>query len=168
MSQKYSGSEPIIKELVIVIFQIEAQLKTIQEAFKENQKSGEKLRDKLRSLKDANKSVPTNLNDNLNSITCLREWHWKYIERFENFIYESKSIYLDFEKVENNPGFLSKGKRKKILEDAGNFVLLGRTYIETLGDVFDGDYLTLIPGEEIRNDALKLMSQRLQKNNELR
>lgn len=168
MSQKYTGSEPIIKELVTVIFQIEAQLKIIQEAFKENQVNGEKLRDKIRNLKDANKSIPTNLNDNLNSITCLREWHWKYIERFENFIYESKSIYLDFEKVENNPGFLSKGKRKKILEDAGNFVLLGRTYIETLGDVFDGDYLTLIPGEEIRNDALKLMSQRLQKNNRQR
>lgn len=160
--------EQIIKELVQVIHQIEAQLKIIQEAFKENQVNGEKLRDKIKNLKDANKSIPTNLNDNLNSITCLREWHWKYIERFENFIYESKSIYLDFEKVENNPGFLSKGKRKKILEDAGNFVLLGRTYIETLGDVFDGDYLTLIPGEEIRNDALKLMSQRLQKNNRQR
>lgn len=165
MSQKYTGSEPIIKELVKVIFQIEAQLKIIQEAFKENQVNGEKLRDKIRNLKDANKSIPTNLNDNLNSITCLREWHWKYIERYENFIYESKSIYLDFEKIENNPGFLSKGKRKKILEDAGKFVLLGRTYLETLGDVFDGDYLTLIPGEEIRNDALKLMSERMQKNN---
>lgn len=158
-------SEQIIKELVQVIHQIEAQLKIINAAFEENQKSGERLRDKIRSLKDSNKSVPANLNDNLNSITCLREWHWKYIERYENFIYESKSIYLDFEKIENNPGFLSKGKRRKILEDAGNFVLLGRTYIETLGDVFDGDYLTLIPGEEIRNDALKLMSERMQKNN---
>lgn len=158
-------SEQIIKELVQVIHQIEAQLKIINAAFEENQKSGERLRDKIRSLKDSNKSVPANLNDNLNSITCLREWHWKYIERYENFIYESKSIYLDFEKIENNPGFLSKGKRRKILEDAGNFVLLGRTYIETLGDVFDGDYLTLISGEEIRNDALKLMSERMQKNN---
>ena len=158
-------SEQIIKELVQVIHQIEAQLKIINAAFEENQKSGEKLRDKIRSLKDSNKSVPANLNDNLNSITCLREWHWKYIERFENFIYESKSIYLDFDKLKDSSGILSKGKRRKILEDAGNFVLLGRSYVETLGDVFDGDYLTLIPGEEIRNDALKLMSQRLQKNN---
>ena len=165
MSQKYTSSEPIIKELVTVIFQIEDQLKIIQEAFKENQLNGEKLRDKIRSLKDSNKSVPANLNDNLNLITCLREWHWKYIERFENFIYESKSIYLDFDKLKDSSGILSKGKRKKVLEDAGNFVLLGRSYVETLGDVFDGDYLTLIPGEEIRNDALKLMSQRLQKNN---
>ena len=165
MSQKYTSSEPIIKELVTVIFQIEDQLKIIQEAFKENQLNGEKLRDKIRSLKDSYKSVPANLNDNLNSITCLREWHWKYIERFENFIYESKSIYLDFDKLKDSSGILSKGKRKKVLEDAGNFVLLGRSYVETLGDVFDGDYLTLIPGEEIRNDALKLMSQRLQKNN---
>ena len=138
---------------------------TINAAFEENQKSGEKLRDKIRSLKDSYKSVPANLNDNLNSITCLREWHWKYIERFENFIYESKSIYLDFDKLKDSSGILSKGKRKKVLADAGNFVLLGRSYVETLGDVFDGDYLTLIPGEEIRNDALKLMSQRLQKNN---
>ena len=158
-------SEQIIKELVQVIHQIEAQLKIINAAFEENQKSGEKLRDKIRSLKDSYKSVPANLNDNLNSITCLREWHWKYIERFENFIYESKSIYLDFDKLKDSSGILSKGKRKKVLEDAGNFVLLGRSYVETLGDVFDGDYLTLIPGEEIRNDALKLMSQRLQKNN---
>jgi hypothetical protein len=158
-------SEQIIEELVQVIHQIEAQLKIINAAFEDNQKSGEKLRDKIRSLKDTNKSVPTNLNDNLNSITCLREWHWKYIERFENFIYESKSIYLDFDKLKDSSGILSKGKRKKVLEDAGNFVLLGRSYVESLGDVFDGDYLTLIPGEEIRNDALKLMSQRLQKNN---
>ena len=158
-------SEQIIEELVQVIHQIEAQLKIINAAFEENQKSGEKLRDKIRSLKDSYKSVPANLNDNLNSITCLREWHWKYIERFENFIYESKSIYLDFDKLKDSSGILSKGKRKKVLEDAGNFVLLGRSYVETLGDVFDGDYLTLIPGEEIRNDALKLMSQRLQKSN---
>jgi hypothetical protein len=158
-------SEQIIEELVQVIHQIEAQLKIINAAFEVNQKSGEKLRDKIRSLKDSYKSVPANLNDNLNSITCLREWHWKYIERFENFIYESKSIYLDFDKLKDSSGILSKGKRKKVLEDAGNFVLLGRSYVETLGDVFDGDYLTLIPGEEIRNDALKLMSQRLQKNN---
>jgi hypothetical protein len=158
-------SEQIIEELVQVIHQIEAQLKIINAAFEENQKSGEKLRDKIRSLKDTNKSVPTNLNDNLNSITCLREWHWKYIERFENFIYESKSIYLDFDKLKDSSGILSKGKRKKVLEDAGNFVLLGRSYVESLGDVFDGDYSTLIPGEEIRSEALKLMSQRLQKNN---
>ena len=157
-------SEQIIEELVQVIHQIEAQLKIINAAFEENQKSGEKLRDKIRSLKDSYKSVPANLNDNLNSITCLREWHWKYIERFENFIYESKSIYLDFDKLKDSSGILSKGKRKKVLEDAGNFVLLGRSYVETLGDVFDGDYLTLIPGEEIRNDALKLMGQRLQNN----
>ena len=83
----------------------------------------------------------------------------------KEFVYESKSIYLDFEKIKESSGFLSKGKRKKILEDAGNFVLLGRQYIETLGDVFDGDYLTLVPGEEIRSEALKLMSQRLASGN---
>jgi len=158
--------EQIIEELVQVIHQIEAQLKVINAAFEENQKSGEKLRDKIRSLKDTNKSVPTNLNDNLNSITCLREWHWKYIERFENFIYESKSIYLDFDKLKDSSGILSKRKRKKVLEDAGNFVLLGRSYVESLGDVFDGDYSTLIPGEEIRSEALKLMSQRLASGNQ--
>jgi len=159
-------SEQIIRELVQVISQIESQLKIISGAFEDNQKSGEKLRDKIRSLKDANKPVPTNLNENLNSITYLREWHWKYIERFQKFVYESKSIYLDFEKIKDSSGFLSKGKRKKILEDAGNFVLLGRQYIETLGDVFDGDYLTLVPGEEIRREALKLMSQRLASGNQ--
>ena len=159
-------SEQIIRELVQVISQIESQLKIISGAFEDNQKSGEKLRDKIRSLKDANKSVPTNLNENLNSITYLREWHWKYIDRFQKFVYESKTIYLDFEKIKDSSGFLSKGKRKKNLEDAGNFVLLGRQYIETLGEVFDGDYLTLVPGEEIRSEALKLMSQRLASGNQ--
>jgi uncharacterized coiled-coil DUF342 family protein len=47
-------SEQIIRELVQVISQIETQLKIINSAFEENQKSGEKLRDKIRSLKDAN------------------------------------------------------------------------------------------------------------------
>ena len=154
-------SEPIIRELVQVISQIESQLRMISDAFEENQINGEKLRDKISSLKDTNKSVPTNLTENLNSITYLREWQLKYIERFQKYIYESKSIFLDFEKIKDSLGFLSKNKRKKILEDAGNFVLLGRQYIETLGDVFDGDYLTLVPGEEIRSEALKLMSQRL-------
>lgn len=158
-------SEQIIRELVQVIAQIETQLKIINSAFEENQKSGEKLTGKIKSLKNANKSIPTNLNDNLNSITCLREWHWKYIDRFQKYIYESKSIFLDFQKITAGSGFLSKIKRKKVLEDAGNFVLLGRQYIETLGTVFDGNYLTLVPGEEIRSEALKLMSQRLASGN---
>ena len=119
-------SEQIIRELVQVISQIESQLKIISGAFEENQINGEKLRDKIRSLKDTNKSVPTNLTENLNSITYLREWQLKYIERFQKYIYESKSIFLDFEKVKDSSGFLSKNKRKKILEDAGNFVFLGQ------------------------------------------
>ena len=166
MKNSSLDTEPIIAELLKVIFQTESQLKIIQAAFNENQVSGEKLIDKIRSLEDAKKSVPTNLKENLNSITYLREWHWKYIDRFQKFIYESKSIFLEFEKIKDTSGFLSKGKRKKILEDAGNFVLLGRQYIETLGDVFDGDYLTLVPGEEIRSEALKLMSQRLASGNQ--
>jgi hypothetical protein len=161
MKKSTVDTEPIITELVTVIFQFESQLKIIQAAFNENQINGEKLRDKIKKIKSEGKDVPSKLNDNMNTMLCLREWHWDYIERFERFIYETKSIYLDFDKIENNPGFLGKGKRKKTLEDAGNFVLLGRTYIETLGDVFDGNYLTLIPGEEIRNEALKLMSTRL-------
>jgi len=154
-------SEQIIRELVQVISQIESQLRMISDAFEENQINGEKLRDKISSLKDTNKSVPTNLTENLNSITYLREWQLKYINRFQKYIFESKSIFLDFEKIKDSSGFLSRNKRKKVLEDAGNFVLLGRQYIETLGDIFDGDYLTLVPGEEIRSEALKLMSQRL-------
>jgi len=154
-------SEQIIRELVQVISQIESQLRMISDAFEENQINGEKLRDKISSIKDTNKSVPTNLTENLNSITYLREWQLKYINRFQKYIFESKSIFLDFDKIKDSSGFLSRNKRKKVLEDAGNFVLLGRQYIETLGDVFDGDYLTLVPGEEIRSEALKLMSQRL-------
>jgi hypothetical protein len=161
MKKSAVDTEPIITELVTVIFQIESQLKIIQEAFNQNQVSGEKLRDKIKKIRSEGKDIPSKLDDNMNTVLCLREWHWNYIERFERFNYETKSIYLDFDKIENNPGFLGKSKRKKILEDAGNAVLLGRTYIETLGDVFDGNYLALIPGEEIRNEALKLMSTRL-------
>jgi len=161
MKKSAADTEPIITELVTIIFQIESQLKIIQAALNESQSNGKKLTDKIEKIKSVGKNVPSNLNDNMKTMLCLREWHWNYIERFERFIYETKSIYLDFAKTENNAGFLGKGKRKKTLEDAGNFVLLGRTYIETLGDVFDGNYLTLIPGEEIRNEALKLMSARL-------
>jgi len=161
MKKSNVDTEPIITELVKVIFQIESQLKIIQAAFNENQVSGEKLRDKIIKVRADGDVVPSKLDDNMNTVLCLREWHWSYIERFERFIYETKSIYLDFNKIVDNPGILGKGKRKKILEDAGNFVLLGRTYIETLGDVFDGDYLTLIPGEAIRSEALKLMSARV-------
>lgn len=161
MKKSTVDTEPIITELVAVIFQIESQLKIIEAAFNENQVNGDKLREKIRKIKSEGKDVPPKMDENMNTILCLREWHWNYFERFERFVNETKSIYLDFDKIESNPGFLGKGKRKKILEDAGNFVLLGRTYIETLGDVFDGDYLTLIPGEEIRSEALKLMSQRM-------
>lgn len=161
MKQKYSGNEPIIGELVTLISQIEYQLKVIQTAFAENQVNGEKLRDRIRKFQSQGIKTPSNLNDSMNTITCLREWHWNYIERFERFIYESKSIYLEFENFEKKTGFLAKNKRKKILGDVSNFVFLGRKYIETLSNVFDGDYLTLIPGEEIRKEALKLMSARL-------
>jgi len=154
-------SEPIVEELVRVIHQIESHLKTVNVALHENQTRGDKLREKIQQLKSENKSVSTQLNEDMHSITCLREWHWKYIERFENFVYESKAIFLDFNKVKSNSGFFAKGKKKKLLKDARNFVLLGHTYIETLGDVFDGDYLTLIPGEWTRSEALKLMSERL-------
>lgn len=160
MKKSAVDAEPIITELVTMIFQFESQLKIIQAACNDNQLSGIKLADKIKKIRFEGKDIPSKLDDNMNTMLCLREWHWDYIERFERFIYETKSIYLDFDKIGNNPGFLGKGKRKKILEDAGNSVLLGRTYIETLGDVFDGNYLTLIPGKEIRNEALKLMSAR--------
>jgi hypothetical protein len=161
MKKSAVDTEPIITELVTVIFQIESQLKIIQAAFSENQINGDKLGDKIKKIRSEEKDIPSKLNDDMNTVLCLREWHWNYIERFERFVYETKSIYVDFDKVGSNPGFLGKGKRKKLLEDAGNAVLLGRTYIETLGDVFDGNYLALIPGEEIRSEALKLMSTRL-------
>ena len=161
MKKSAVDAEPIITELVTLIFQIESQFRIILAACDESQSNEKKLADKIQKIKSVGKNVPSNLNDNMKTMLCLREWHYNYIERFERFIYETKSIYLDFEQIENNPGFLGKSKRKKILEDAGNAVLLGRTYIETLGDVFDGNYLALIPGEEIRNEALKLMSARL-------
>ena len=163
MNKSYSGSEPIIKELINVIVQTEIQLEVIRRAFQENQSRGEKLLKTIREKESKNQSVSPNLNEKLNEITYLREWHWEYINRFEKLIYECKSIFLAFEDVKNSSGLFVKSKRKKILEDAGNFVLLGRTYVETLANVFDGDYLMLVPGEDIKQEALKLLGQRLAK-----
>lgn len=161
MSKSLDQTEPIIKELVTLIYQIEAQLKTIQKAFEVNQANGEKLKNKINKIQKSSKSIPSNLNDEMRTIMSLREWHWTYLERFNRFIDESKAIFLDFDHLKGSSALFVKGKLKKVLMDAKNFVFLGHTYMETLGDVFDGDYSKLISGEEIRQEAFKMMSQRL-------
>lgn len=159
------NSETIKKDLVALIFQIESELRSIKEAFSENQINGEAIKDKIRKFEDVGKAIPQNLNDNMRTIMFLREWHWKYIERFERFIFECKSIFVELDKLQSNRGFFVKNKANRAFNDAKNALTLGQEYLNTVGDVFDGNYLTLIPGEEILNDALKLMSERIQKNN---
>ncbi len=154
-------SETVIKELIVVIAQIESELRTLQSAFEDNQSRGEKIHIEIAKIKSEEMEVPSEINEEMHSVTCLREWHWKYIERYEKFIFESKSIYLDFEKIKDNSGLFANGKRKKVLQDAANFAILGQSYISTLGDVFEVKYSRLIPGESIRSEALNLMSQRL-------
>lgn len=154
-------SETVIKELIVVIAQIESELKILQSAFEDNQSRGDKIRIEIAKIKSEELEVPPEINEEMHSVTCLREWHWKYIERYEKFIFESKSIYLDFEKIKDNSGLFASGKRKKVLQDAANFAILGQSYISTLSDVYEVKYSRLIPGESIRSEALKLMSQRL-------
>jgi hypothetical protein len=154
-------ADQVIKELLVAIFQIESELKMVQSAFEDNQSRGERIRKEIAKIKSEGFEVPPEINEEMHSVTCLREWHWKYIDRYEKFIFESKSIYLDYEKVKDDSGFLAKGKRKKVLQDSINFAVLGRTYVSTLDDVFEENYSRLIPGETIRSEALKLMSQRL-------
>jgi hypothetical protein len=161
-------SDQVIKELLIAIFQIESELKTVQSAFDDNQSRGERVRKEIAKIKSEGFEVPPKINEEMHSVTCLREWHWKYIDRYQKFIFESKTIYLDFEKVKDDSGFFAKGKRKKVLQDATNFAHLGRTYISTLGDVFEENYSRLIPGESIRSEAIKLMSQRIALGNQER
>jgi len=163
-----NNSETIKKDLVALIFQIESELRSVKEALSENQKNGEAIKDKIEKFKDVDQAIPQNLNDYMRTVMCLREWHWKYIERFERFIFECKSIFLELDKLESSKGFFIKTKVNKTLNDAKNALALGQEYLTTLGDVFNGDYLTLVPGEEIRNDALKLMSERMQKNSRSR
>ena len=161
-------SDVVIKELLVAISQIESELNTVQSAFDDNQSRGERIRKEIAKIKSEGFEVPPAINEEMHSVTCLREWHWKYIDRYQKFIFESKTIYLDFEKVKDDSGFFAKGKRKKVLQDATNFALLGQTYISTLGDVFEENYSRLIPGESIRSEAIKLMSQRLALGNKAR
>ena len=53
-------------------------------------------------------------------------------------------------------GFFINSKLKKIYSDAG------------FDNVFDGDFGKLLPGEDIRKEALTLMSKRMQANNAAR
>jgi hypothetical protein len=153
--------DQVVKNLLLVIFQIESQLKSLQSAFEDNQSRGEKIRNEIKKIESENFEVPPEINAEMHSIICLREWHWKYLNRYKNFIDESKLIYLDIDKIANSSGIFVKSKRKKLLQDATNFGILGKKYVTTLGEVFDGNYDSLIPGESIRSEALKLMSERL-------
>ena len=161
MKRNSIDTDHLIKELLVAIFQIESELNTVQSAFDDNQSRGEQIREEIEKIKSEELEVPPEINEELRSVICIREWHWKYIDRYQKFIFESKSIFLDFEKVKDDSGFIAKGKRKKVLQDAANFAVLGQTYISTLGDVFEENYSRLIPGENIRSEALQLMSQRL-------
>ena len=161
MKRNSIDTDQLIKELLVAIFQIESELKVVQSAFEDNQSRGERIRKEIAKIKSEELEVPPEINEELRSVICIREWHWKYIDRYQKFIFESKSIFLDFEKVKDDSGFIAKGKRKKVLQDAANFAGLGQTYISTLGDVFEDNYSRLIPGETIRSEAIKLMSQRL-------
>jgi len=154
-------TDQLIKELLVAIFQIESELKVVQSAFKDNQSRAERISKEIAKIKSEELEVPPEINEEMRSVTCLREWHWKYIDRYQKFIFESKSIFLDFEKVKDESSIFAKGKRKKVLQDVANFAYLGQTYISTLGDVFEDNYSRLIPGETIRSEAIKLMSQRL-------
>jgi len=157
----HMDSDKVIKELLVAIFQIESELKTAQSAFEDNQSRGERIRKEIAKIKSEGFEVPPAISEEMHSVTCLREWHWKYIDRYQKYIFESKSIFLDFEKVKDESSIFAKGKRKKALQDVANFAFLGQTYISTLGDVFEDNYSRLIPGETIRSEAIKLMSQRL-------
>jgi chromosome segregation ATPase len=94
--------EPEINSLLLVLFQIESELKTLQTAFQKNQASGEALRDKIKKIRSTGKEASTKLNEEMNSITCLREWHWNYIERFEKFVHEAKSTYLEYKQLKSS------------------------------------------------------------------
>jgi hypothetical protein len=72
----------------------------------------------------------------MNSITCLREWHWKYIERYEKLIFESNSTMLESEELKSGRGFFMKSKRKRVFNYANDLALLGQSYISTTGNVF--------------------------------
>jgi hypothetical protein len=153
--------EKTLEELLLVTFQIESELNTIQKAFQRNQSKGEKLRDRIQKIRASGKEIPADINEEMNSITCLREWHWKYIERYEKLIFESHSTMIEFEKLKSGRGLFMKLKRKRVFNYANDLALLGHSYISTTGNVFKVNYSSLIPGPAIRNEALKLMSERL-------
>ena len=162
------NSNRIVNELLLVIFQIENQLVAIQTAFQDNQVRGEQIRDEIKKIESEGTEVPPKINEEMRSITCLREWHWKYIDRYTKFVSEASAICSDFKEIANSSGLFVERKRSKILKDVDNFTHLGQTYIATVGDVFERSFSKLVPGEDIRSEALKLMSQRLASANKTR
>ena len=69
MKKSTVDTEPIITELVAVIFQIESQLKIIEAAFNENQVNGDKLREKIRKILDW-LVVGSRIQDKLHQCVC--------------------------------------------------------------------------------------------------
>ena len=158
----------LIETLIATIATIEKNLNKIRIANAETQEAGQALSSKIKGIRQEGKEVPEFLNYDMNSVTCLREWQFNYIERFEQFIFETKKIYVEWSNLQGKSGFLINSKLKKIYRDAGNFIELGRMYLQSFDNVFDGDFGKLLPGEDIRKEALTLMSKRMQANNAAR
>ena len=156
-----SPEEKVIEELLLSVFRIESELIAVQKAFEKNKAAGELLRDKMRKIKSKGQEVSSSINDEMNSITCLREWHWKYIERYEDLLLESRATFLEYEKLKNASGLFINSKKKKIFQYAIDLTLLGQACISTTEGVFEKTYSRLVPGPDIRNEALNLMSIRL-------
>ncbi len=151
----------VAEELLKVTILIESELNAVQDAFQRNQSNGEKLRDKIAKIKSKGQTVPADVDEEMNSITCLREWHWKYIERYEKFLFEAKSTFVEYDNLKDKSGIFINSKRKKVSQYALDLTLLGQTYASTTGDVFTARYSKLVSGPAIRSEALKLMSERL-------
>lgn len=155
------SSVKLIEDLAGAIFEIEKHLEALHSAYSENQIKGELVQRKIKNFSSSGAEIPPELNDDMKSVIYLREWQLFYLERYEKFLMEAKSIYLEYDEIKSKTSFFVERKKKKILVDAENCVSLGRMYISTLSEFFDSKYSQLTGGEYMKSEALKLMSKRL-------
>lgn len=147
--------------LVSIIGFIEKNLIDLENAMESTQEQGKELASEIGKLKSEGKEIPEFMNYDMKTAICLREWQYNYGEKLNKFLVESKQLYVEWCKQKEKAGILNKSKLKKIYADAANFIELGKAYLGNFSNVFDGSYSKLIAGDEVRAEAMQLMSRRL-------
>ena len=150
-----------IEKLVKLIYQSELELKKIEVALQDNQKSGERINSEIKNLKATDIKVPSKMNDLIREVTYIREWHIEFVKRLESFLLKSKTIYVEYDKIKDKKGFFVKDKIERIFREVSELVSEGEKLLHNLNQIFLDNYSKLVTGQEVRDTALVLLSNRL-------